>query len=71
MNCTGIKRRIGKLETASVLEAPVADQAREAVRHWRETGKLCFPDGSRISVEVYRHIIASARDEPDLAPRPE
>jgi hypothetical protein len=59
MNLKGIKRRIEKLAAAAAEEAPVAYQAEQVVRHWRETGEFSFPDGRRISVEVFRHIIGA------------
>jgi hypothetical protein len=58
MNFKGIKRRIDKLAAASKL--PVAYQAEELVRHWCETGEFSYPDGSRVSVEVFRHIVGTA-----------
>jgi hypothetical protein len=54
MNFKAIKRRIEKLAAAS--EAPAAYQPEDVLRHWRETGRLSYPDGSRISVEVFRQI---------------
>jgi hypothetical protein len=60
MNFKGIKRRIEKLAAASAEEVPVACQAEQVVRHWRKTGHLSNPDGSRISVEVFRRVIATA-----------
>jgi hypothetical protein len=54
MNLKALKRRIEKLAAAS--EAPAAYQPEDVLRHWRETGKLSYPDGSRISVEVFRQI---------------
>jgi hypothetical protein len=63
MNFKGIKRRIQKLAAASVEAVPVDCQAEEAVRHWRETGDFSFPDGRRVPIAVYRHIIgAGGRD---------
>ena len=70
MNFEGIKRRIEKLATAAGEEPPVACQAEQVVRHWRETGELSNPDGSRISVAVFRQITACALDGPDPAPHP-
>ena len=58
MNFKGIKRRIEKLAAAS--ELPVDYQAEQVVRHWRKTGQLSNRDGSRISVEVFRRVIATA-----------
>jgi len=54
MNFKALKRRIEKLAAAS--EAPAAYQPEDVLRHWRETGELSYPDGSRISVEVFRQI---------------
>ena len=54
MNFKALKRRIGKLAAAS--EGPAAYQPEDVLRHWRATGKLSYPDGSRISVEVFRQI---------------
>ena len=54
MNFKALKRRIEKLAAAS--EVPAAYQAEDVLRHWRETGELSHPDGSRISVEVFRQI---------------
>jgi hypothetical protein len=59
MNFKGIRRRIEKLAGASAEEVPVAHQAEQVLRHWRETGQLSNPDGSRVSVEVFRHIIGA------------
>jgi hypothetical protein len=42
----------------------MAYQAEEVVRHWRATGELSHPDGSRISVELFRLITAAAVDQP-------
>jgi hypothetical protein len=58
MNFKGIKRRIQKLAAAS--EVSVAYQAEEVLRHWRETGELGYPDGRRISVEVFRKVTEAA-----------
>jgi hypothetical protein len=56
-NVKGIQRRIQKLaSSAEAPEAPVAEQAAEVLRHWRETGEL--PGGARISLAVYRQIVA-------------
>jgi hypothetical protein len=60
MNFEGIKRRIEKLATAAGEEPPVAYQAEQVVRHWRETGVLSLPDGRRVPLEVFRHIVAPA-----------
>ena len=54
MNFKALKRRIEKLAAAA--EAPAAYQPEDVLRHWRETGELSYPDGSRISVEVFRQI---------------
>jgi hypothetical protein len=54
MNFKAIKRRIEKLAAAS--EGSVVYQAEDVLRHWRETGELSYPDGSRISVEMFRQI---------------
>jgi hypothetical protein len=52
----GIQRRIQRLaSSAEPPDAPVADQAAEVLRHWRETGELL--DGGRISLAVYRQIV--------------
>ena len=69
MNFKAIKRRIQKL-TAASSEGSVACQAEKVLRHWRETGELSYPDGSQISVEVFRQITAWALDEPDPTPHP-
>jgi hypothetical protein len=59
-NFKGIQRRIQRLAASSEApEAPVADQAAEVLRHWRETGELSHPDGGRISLAVYRQIVAA------------
>jgi hypothetical protein len=68
MNLKAIKRRIEKLAAAS--EGSVVYQAEEVLRHWRETGELSNPDGSRISVAVFRQITACALDGPDSVPHP-
>jgi hypothetical protein len=58
MNSKRIERRIRNL-VAAVPEAPVAYQATEVLRHFRATGELRNPDGSRrISLAVYRQIVA-------------
>ena len=59
MSLKGIQRRIRNLVAASP-EAPVAWQAVEVLRHWHETGELTHPDGSRISVAVFRQVVAAA-----------
>ena len=59
MNFKGIKRRIEKLAAASAEDVPVDYQAEEVVRHWRETGEFSFPDGRRVPVEVFRHIVGA------------
>jgi hypothetical protein len=57
-NFKGIQRRIQRLAGSSEApEAPVANQAAEVLRHWRETGELSHPDGGRISLAVYRQIV--------------
>ena len=58
MNFKGIKQRIEKLAAAT--EVPVAYQAEQVVRHWRETGEFSFQDGGRVPIAVFRHIIAPA-----------
>jgi hypothetical protein len=58
MNFKGIKQRIEKLAAAT--EVPVAYQAEQVVRHWRETGDLRFPDRRRVPIAVFRHIIGAA-----------
>ena len=60
MNLKGIKRRIEKLAAASAEAVPVAYQAEQVLRHWRETGHLSKPDGSPMSVEVFRRVMATA-----------
>jgi len=60
MNFKALKRRIEKLAAAS--EVAAAYQPEDVLRHWRETGQLSYPDGSRISVEVFRQITACALD---------
>ena len=54
MNFKALKRRVEKLAAAS--EAPAGYQPEDVLRHWRETGELSYPDGSRISVAVFRQI---------------
>ena len=55
-NFKGIQRRIQRLAASSQApEAPVAEQAVECLRYWRETGE--FPAGGRISLAVYRQIV--------------
>ncbi len=58
MNRKAIERRIQKLVAASS-EASAAYQAEEILRHWRETGEFSYPDGSRVSVEVFREIVGA------------
>lgn len=72
MSFKGIKRRIQK--PAAAPEVPVAYQAAEVVRHWRETGEFSFPDGSRVSLALYREIIgtttpASERNDGQQRPK--
>jgi hypothetical protein len=54
MNPKALKRRIEKLAAAS--EASAAYQPEDVLRHWRETGKLSYPDSTQISVEVFQQI---------------
>jgi hypothetical protein len=58
MRLKGIERRIRHL-VAAAPEAPLAYQAAEVLRHWHETGELTHPDGSRISVAVFRQVAAA------------
>jgi len=70
MNFNGIKRRIEKLAAAAAEDVPVAYQAAEVLRHWRETGEFSFPDGSRVPIEVYRHIVGvSTRPATEARPQ--
>ena len=66
-----IQRRIRRLSApAEAPEAPVAEQAAEVLRHWRETGELRTPDGSRqISLAVYRQLVAIEELECQAAQR--
>jgi hypothetical protein len=58
-NLSGIRRRVERLAASSeALEPPVADQAAEVLRHWRETGELSHQDGGRITLALYREIVA-------------
>jgi len=67
-NLKGIQRRIQRLAVCSAApEPPVAEQAAEVLRHWHETGE--FPDGGRISLAVYRQIVAIEELERQAAQR--
>jgi hypothetical protein len=54
MNFKALNGGIEKLAAAS--EVPAAYRPEDVLRHWRETGRLSYPDGSRISVGVFRQI---------------
>jgi hypothetical protein len=67
-NLKGIQRRVQRLSASlQAPEAPVAEQAAEVLRHWHETGE--FPDGGRISLAVYRQIVAIEELERQAAQR--
>jgi hypothetical protein len=53
MNFRGNNRRIEKLAAASAEAVPMACQAGEVVRQWRETGEFSFPDKSPDGSERY------------------